>query len=102
MTQPKDCTSDLIVKNLVSYKSSQKLVLLRDKDDKNILPNDISALVATLFFMNLRLDAGNGAGVPTSHCAFFLWISMIWMMSLSNAHTTIQHNIVSETMLMIF
>lgn len=102
LIRPKDIASDLVVKKLVSYKSLEKLESLRDDGNNNISPNDIGALAATPFFMNLHLHAVNGNGVPAVHRVFFLWTSMIWMTTLSGVCITTKRNIVSETIAMIF
>lgn len=98
----KDFASDKLVDDLCSHKTIDALYKgLMLKPDIGSM-NDAGVLAATLFFMKLHLHAVNGRTVPGLHRALYLWVSMLWFISLEGVNITPKRNLVTETISNMF
>lgn len=98
----KDFASDKLVDDLCSHKTIDALYKgLMLKPNLGCI-KDAGVLAATLFFMKLHLHAVNARTVPGLHRALYLWVSMLWFISLDGVNMTPKRNLVTETMSNMF
>ena len=56
---PSEFTSDLLVLNLVSFKSLENIMVSSDEEETGFLEGDYALVIVKLVFMNLHLHAIN-------------------------------------------
>ncbi len=98
----KDFASDKKVEDIFSYCTMKKIEEAMIEGQATGLIEDCGALAVTMFFLRLHLQAMN-ARLEVSHCrAMYLWMSMIFLTSLTGVNITPKRNMVSETISNMF